>query len=123
MNFSLIIYIANIIIISWISISAIFFPRSAIRTVFSNSYEYSETVQLVGCMWASILIISLIGLWYPSEMAIIFVFQALYKSLWLVFVALPAYWNRKPFPKPMAIFFLIWALVTPFAYISTLVTR
>jgi hypothetical protein len=50
-----IIYIANIIVAGWISITSLFFPRTALTTVFSNALAYSEAIRLVGALWLAIL--------------------------------------------------------------------
>jgi hypothetical protein len=120
MNLAFITYAANIIITSWLSITCIFLPRSAVKTIFSNSIDYSDAIRLVGCLWASILVLSVIGLFYPAQMALIFLFQAIYKTLWIVFVALPNSSAGKTYPRPMALFFLVWILIAPFAYITAL---
>lgn len=120
MNVVLFTYVANVIITSWLSISCIFFPRSAVKTIFSNSIEYSEAIRLVGCLWASILVLSLVGIFYPAPMALIFLVQALYKSLWILCVAIPDYIHHRNFPQPMALFFLAWMVLAPLAYVSAI---
>jgi hypothetical protein len=40
--------------------------------------------------------------------------QLIYKTTWLLIVALHAIRNNKPYPTGMALFFLIWVLVLPF---------
>lgn len=107
-------YLANIIVAGWISISSLFFPKIAKQTVFANAVEYSEAIRLVGALWFAIFILSILGLFYPKQMSLVFVFQLIYKSSWLIIVALPAMWNNNPYPKSMSIFFLIWVIILPF---------
>ncbi len=109
-----IIYVANIIVAGWISISSLFFPKLAQATVFEGKLEYSESIRLVGALWLAIAVISFLGLFYPEKMRLIFFFQFIYKLSWLLFVALPAIVNSNPYPKSMAIFFVIWVIVLPF---------
>lgn len=109
-----IVYVANIIVAGWISITSLFYPRTAQTTVFSNGFEYSESFRLVGALWGAIFILSVLGLFYPKQMSLVLLFQLIYKSSWLVFAALPALMKSEPYPKGMAIFFVIWVVILPF---------
>jgi len=109
-----IVYIANIIVAGWISISSLFFPKTALRTVFSNDFAYSESIRLVGALWGAIFILSVLGLFFPQKMQLVLLFQLIYKFSWLVFAALPAMLYSKPFPKGMAVFFVVWVVILPF---------
>jgi hypothetical protein len=108
------IYIANIIVAGWISITSIFFPKTAATTVFQNAYQPSEVIRLVGCLWLAIAILSILGLWKPISFSPILLVQLIYKGTWLLVVALPAIKNNQNYPSGMALFFLIWVLVLPF---------
>lgn len=107
-------YLANVIVAGWISITSLFFPKLAQATVFSNDFAYSEAIRLVGSLWWPIFILSVLGLFFPQRMSLIFVFQLIYKSSWLLFAALPALLNNQSYPKGMAFFFIIWVAVLPF---------
>jgi hypothetical protein len=110
----IIMYILNILVAGWISITSLFFPKIALSTVFENSIQYSESIRLVGALWFAIFIISIIGLFYPNQMQLIFVFQVIYKSSWLIVVAMPALISGQKFPSGMALVFLVWVLILPF---------
>ncbi|XLS29655.1 hypothetical protein ACJD0Z_02275 [Flavobacteriaceae bacterium M23B6Z8] len=109
-----IVYAANILVAGWISISSLFFPKYAAISVFSGAYEYSEVIRLTGALWAAIFMISIIGMFLPQKMALILVFQLIYKGLWLVAVCIPAMIQNKLYPGGMAFFFMIWCVVLPF---------
>ena len=109
-----IVYIANIIVAGWISITSVFNPKKAALTVFQNAYQPTEVIRLVGCLWLSIAILSIFGLWRPISFSPVFLVQLIYKGTWLLVVALPAIRNNQPYPSGMALFFLIWVLVLPF---------
>ena len=109
-----IIYIANIIVAGWISITSIFFPQTAATTVFQNAYQQTEVIRLVGCLWLAIAILSVLGLWKPISFSPILLVQLIYKGTWLLVVALPAIKNNQNYPSGMAAFFLIWVVVLPF---------
>jgi len=108
------VYIANIIVAGWISVTALFYPHTAKDTVFTNAFEYSESFRLVGALWFAIFLLSLVGLFYPKQMSLVLLFQLLYKTSWLLFAALPAIIRSNEYPKAMAIFFLIWVCILPF---------
>ena len=107
-------YGANILVAGWISISSLFFPERAVLTVFENNFVYSEAIRLVGALWWAIFILSILGLFFPMQMSLVLLFQLIYKSSWLIFAALPAYWNQLPYPKGMAMCFIIWVVILPF---------
>ena len=109
-----IVYFANIIVAGWISITSLFFPKTAVNSIFSGAYTNSEVIRLVGALWFSIFIISVLGLWKPITFSPILIVQLIYKSLWLLVVAVPAIIKRNSYPEGMALFFLIWVLILPF---------
>lgn len=108
------IYIANILVAGWISLTSLFWPKTALSTVFQNSLAYSEAIRLVGALWLAIFLLSVLGLFFPQRMSLVLLFQLIYKSAWLAAVALPALLNNQPYPKGMALFFVIWVVVLPF---------
>lgn len=107
-------YGANILVAGWISISSLFFPERAVLTVFEDNFVYSEAIRLVGALWWAIFILSILGLFFPIQMSLILLFQLIYKGSWLIFVALPAAIHHQPYPKGMAICFIIWVVILPF---------
>ena len=109
-----IVYLANVIVAGWISISSLFFPKIAQATIFTNDFEYSEVIRLVGALWGAIFLLSIIGLFLPMQMSLVLLFQLIYKSSWLLVAALPAMFNGEPYPKSMALFFLVWIVILPF---------
>ncbi|MEM8524477.1 MAG: hypothetical protein AAGG68_07525 [Bacteroidota bacterium] len=109
-----IVYVANVIVAGWISISSLFFPKVAHQSVFEGAIEYSEGIRLIGALWGAIFLLSVLGLFYPKQMSLVLLFQLIYKSSWLIVAALPAIINGTIYPKGMSLFFLIWVLVLPF---------
>ncbi len=108
-----IVYAANIIVAGWISITSLFFPKTAQAMVFSNAFTYSEAIRLVGALWFAIFLLSIVGLFFPQKMSLVLLFQLIYKSLWLIFAALPAMLQNRPYPQGMAVFFIIWVILLP----------
>lgn len=109
-----IIYVVNIIIVSWVSITSLFFPKTAQRKVFGNIFSYSESFRLVGALYLPIFLLSLLGLFFPLEMSLVLLFQLIYKASWLLFAALPALLKGKPIPRIMSAVFVIYLIVLPF---------
>lgn len=107
-------YIGNVLVAGWISISCLFFPEKAQVTVFEGNFAYSEAIRLVGALWGAIFILSGLGIFFPEKMRWIFLFQLIYKSSWLLFAALPALRNGEAFPRGMATFFVVWVAILPF---------
>jgi len=94
-----IIYLANIFVAGWISITSLFFPKQALVTVFQSAVAYSEAIRLVGALWGAIFLLSILGLVYPERMSVVLLFQLIYKGAWLLVVALPARRMQRRFFK------------------------
>ncbi len=108
------VYTANVLVAGWISITSLFSPKTAQMTVFEGAFDFSEAIRLVGALWWAIFLLSILGLFFPRQMSLVLFFQLIYKSSWLLFAALPAVLNKHPYPKGMALFFVIWIAVLPF---------
>ena len=54
------VYFANIIVAGWISFSCLFWPKTAMTTVFTSAFNYSESFRLVGALWAAIFLLSIL---------------------------------------------------------------
>ena len=106
-------YVANIIVAGAISLISLFEPKLAQRAVFTGAFEYSEAIRLIGALWFAIFLLSIAGLFFPEQMSLVFVFQLIYKSSWLIFVAVPSIWINDNYPKSMALFFLVWVIILP----------
>lgn len=108
------VYLANIIVAGYIGITSLFFPSISSATIFQSSYQTTDVIRLVGCLWLSIAIGSLFGLWRPITFSPVLLIQLIYKACWLMVVAFPALNKGEPFPIAMALFFLVWVMVLPF---------
>ncbi len=108
------VYIANIIVAGYIGVTSLFFPKLSSSTIFQNAYPATDIIRLVGCLWLAIAILSLLGLWRPVLFSPVLLLQLIYKTSWLLVVAIPAIQNHQTYPSGMAIFFLIWVLILPF---------
>jgi hypothetical protein len=109
-----IIYVANIIVAGWISVTSLFAPKLSAATIFAGAYQPTEVIRLVGCLWLGITVLSLLGLWRPLIFSPVLLLQLVYKGTWLLLIVIPAIKNNQPHPTGMAAFFLVWCLVLPF---------
>lgn len=107
-------YVANILVAGWISITSLWFPKTAQITVFEGNFVYSEAIRLVGALWFAIFLLSIFGLFFPMKMSVVLLFQLIYKASWLLFAAVPAMMAHEPYPRGMASFFLMWVIGLPF---------
>ena len=109
------VYVANILVCAWISFHCLSSPTRAHQVVFEQAFAVSESIRLVGALWGAIFVCSVLGLFFPKGMALILLFQLIYKSTWLLAGALPALLANQPYPKAMTVVFVVWVLMTPLA--------
>ena len=108
-----VVYLANILVAGWVSLTSLFAPERARQSVFEGTIAFSDSIRLVGALWFAIFVLSVLGLFFPKQMQLVLLFQAIYKSTWLLVVALPLWRQGLPYPSGMAGFFLVWVLVLP----------
>lgn len=108
------VYIANILVAGYIGITSLFFPKLSSATIFQNSYQTTDIIRLVGCLWLAIAILSLLGIWRPLTFSPILLLQLIYKGSWLIVVAIPAIRHNQTYPTGIATFFLVWVIILPF---------
>lgn len=108
------VYVANILIVGWVSAMTLFQPEKARQTVFGGRYAYSKIYKLVGSLYLSIVLLSAAGLFVPMQMSPLLLFQLVYKIVWLLAAALPAILRRQSPPKVMTVVFLVYVAVLPF---------
>jgi hypothetical protein len=108
------VYIANVIVAGYIGITSLFFPKLSSATIFANSYQATDVIRLVGCLWLAIAVLSVLGLWRPLSFSPVLLLQLIYKGTWLLVVAIPAIKNGQAYPTGMAAFFVVWVVALPF---------
>jgi hypothetical protein len=110
------IYIANIIVAGTVGWMSLFDPSRASITVFSGTTEPNIPMRIVGSFWLTIALLSGVGLFSPVRFSVVLLVQLIYKSLWLLAVAVPAILAERTdsIPIGMAIFFTIWVIILPF---------
>jgi hypothetical protein len=110
------IYIANIIVAGTVGWMSLFDPSRASITVFSGTTEPNIPMRIVGSFWLTIALLSGVGLFSPVRFSVVLLVQLIYKSLWLLAVAVPAILAERTdsIPIGMAIFFTTWVIILPF---------
>ena len=110
------VYAANILVAGIVGALALFAPSLAQRVVFSGTATPSATMGVTGAVWCAIAVLSVGGLVWPERMAPVLVIQLIYKSLWLLAFALPAWRSggAQAVPGGVAVFFAVWVVVLPF---------
>ena len=108
-----IIYAANILVVGWVSITCLLFPKIAKQKVFGDIFVYSGVIQLAGALYLPIFLLSIVGLYFPLKMSLVLLFQFIYKAAWMFFAALPALLNKRPLPQTMTFVFIIYLVILP----------
>lgn len=115
MQLSQIVLVANVLVAGTIAVVSLSSATWASRTIYENQYMPHPTMQLVGALWLAIALLSVVALFKPQPFAVVMGLQLIYKAAWLLLVAMPAILRHEPYPKSMALFFVVWVLVLPWA--------
>ncbi|MFN5538583.1 MAG: hypothetical protein ACK481_00775 [Candidatus Melainabacteria bacterium] len=109
-------YSANIFVAGIVGILCLFFSESIGTQVFAGKALDSIPLKILGSFWLSVALVSIIGLFFPKAMSVLFIIQFLYKGMWLLVGALPKILNKQfdLLPLGMTICFFIWVLLLPF---------
>ena len=75
----------------------VFFPAFAEANVLGATQDLFTT-GIAGSVWLAIGVLSVAGLFYPLQLAPIFLVQIIYKSVWIVAVALPLAGDARALP-------------------------
>ena len=83
-------YLLNILILIPVATLTLFGGASGCRRVFQGKFPDSEGIRtILGSLWTAILIVSIVGMFFPVSMSPLLILQVIYKSLWLAKFALP----------------------------------
>ncbi|MEM1043293.1 MAG: hypothetical protein AAGI91_11770 [Bacteroidota bacterium] len=110
------VYAANILLAGSVGWSSLFAPDQAQNSVFAGTASPDAALGVVGAFWCTVAILSAVGLFLPEQMAVLLVVQLVYKALWLLAFAMPA-WRagEAAVPSGVAVSFALWVVVLPFA--------
>ena len=88
----------------------VFFPEFAEKNVLWEQQDYG-VMAILGSMWLTIGLLSILGVFQPYRWLPIFVIQFFYKSIWLVSFILPTIYAGEPLPPAAWIVIGIFALL------------
>lgn len=114
-------YALNILILAPVCLAM--FAGRGTATVFEGKVAASHGLELlVGALWGSILIGSIVGLWQPKLMAPLLAMQVFYKATWLLAFIAPAVMKDGWHAAPMGITICFAAIVVawPFFILAAL---
>lgn len=103
-------YAANVVILVPVALPTLLGLYDTTQGTIPESSGYRS---LVGALWTSILVASVLGMWTPLRYVPVLMMQVIYKSLWLLLYALPALRRKKPVPLGITISFAAIALLWP----------
>ena len=117
---------ANVVVAGFVGYVSLFKPALAPVVVFQGMANSDAALAVTGSFWLAIAILSVVGIFFPIQMSAVLLVQLLYKGMWLLFFALPAYLNGRSqsVPAGIALFFTVWVVVLPIVIpFSVLFTR
>lgn len=111
------IYIANVVVAGTVGFLCLATPARASVLVFSGTASDRAALTVVGAFWLAIALLSVRGYFSPQAFQPVLLIQLVYKGLWLIVFAAPAYLSGRAHSVPggIAAFFLVWVIVLPFA--------
>ena len=100
-----------------VGLTTLFAPRLAAQYVFAGSVEVGPYLRILGALWLALGTAAAFGLADPVKFSPILFVQFVYKSAWMLAVAVPAIvgGNRDPGLLFLAGLFAVWAVVLAFA--------
>jgi hypothetical protein len=89
-------YIFNILVLIPVGLLTLLGGERGGQLACQRKFPESEGFRtILGSLWTAILLGSILGLWYPTEMSPLLLIQVTYKSLWLVVYVLPRLLNGR----------------------------
>ena len=89
--------------------------RPAIEWLFAGQAAPGAATAMLGCIWLSMGLLALAGLFRPVTCSPLLLLQLLYKATWLAFVAAPFAAQGEAVPLAVAAVFLGWTIAVAFA--------
>lgn len=117
LNWMRFMYVYNLVGAGVVGFIILLAPNFAARYVFSGTVEPNIAMNILGSIWLAVGVLSIFGLFYPLQFSPMFLVQLIYKSVWLLTIALPAVLagNTRSIPLLMTILFIFWVVGLPFA--------
>lgn len=109
-------YVFDILVSLPIVLIPLIGSEAAVQWLFGGqASESRSTRMLIGCLWLAILSCLVVGVAFPIAMSPVLILQLIYKSLWIVFFAVPRWLGgkREEVSGKLACVFLVYIAVYP----------
>ena len=106
-----------------VGITMLLAPSLASQYVFLGATQVDNYLLILAALWLALGVASVLGLFQPMKFSVIFLIQLIYKSIWLMGVAIPSIvsGNREPGLLFLTILFALWVVgllfAVPFQYL------
>ena len=100
-------------------------PKLASQYVFANATQVDAYLRILGALWIALGISAVLGFFSPLKFSTVLLIQLIYKSIWVLFVAIPLLFsgNREPGLIFLLVLFTVWIIAllftVPFHYLFT----
>ena len=110
------VFAANVLVEGAAGLYCVYSSQAASRLLFVGMDIPSMVMRLLGAFWLSIALLSAIGISRTVRFSVVLVLQLIYKSIWLIAVALPAVVRSETdlIPTNTSALFFIWVIFLPF---------
>ena len=116
-------YLIAIVGAGAVGLTMLLAPRLASQYVFVGATQVDNYLRILAALWLALGVASVLGLFQPIKFSVIFLIQLIYKSTWLIGVAIPSIvsGNREPGLLFLTILFALWVVgllfAVPFQYL------
>lgn len=88
-------------------------------TIFNHTGEWESSKGAAYSLWAALSLLSGLGLRYPLQMLPLLLFQLIYKSIWLLVIALPDWsvYKSADLTQTMLVGVVLDLIVIPWPYV------
>jgi len=84
--------------------------EKAIAWLLADRIAAGSVTALLGCVWLSMGLLAIAGMFRPVTLSPLLLLQLLYKGIWLGTVGATTYWNGGSPPPIMTAVFLAWVI-------------
>ncbi len=88
----------------------LFSSSNALEWLFASRMEPGPATAMLGCVWLSMGVLAIAGLFRPVTFSPLLLLQLLYKAIWLGCFGLPTLWNGEMPPVIATAVFLTWVV-------------
>ena len=116
-------YLIAIVGAGAVGLTMLLAPRLASQYVFVGATQVDNYLRILAALWLTLGITSVLGLFQPIKFSVIFLIQLIYKSTWLIGVAIPSIvrGHREPGLLFLTMLFALWVVgllfAVPFQYL------